>query len=38
MECDDRVLLDEWMAAWRDIVGLVHPRSRLAEASARVPP
>ncbi|MEP6833578.1 MAG: DUF3303 family protein [Gemmatimonas sp.] len=20
MECDDRALLDEWMAAWRDIV------------------
>ena len=21
MECDDRALLDEWMAAWADLVG-----------------
>jgi hypothetical protein len=39
MECDDRALLDEWMAAWQDIVEFeIHPVITSAEASARVPP
>jgi hypothetical protein len=39
MECDDRGLLDEWMAAWADIVQFdVHPIITSAEAAARVPP
>lgn len=38
MECDDRALLDEWLAAWKDIVDFdVHPVITSAEASARVP-
>lgn len=38
MECSDRALLDEWLAAWRDIVDFdVHPVITSAEASARVP-
>lgn len=38
MECDDRALLDEWMAAWRDIVDFeVYPVITSAEAAARVP-
>lgn len=37
MECDDRELLDEWMAAWEDLVEFeVHPVITSAEASARV--
>jgi len=37
MECDDRALLDEWLAAWKDIVDFdVHPVITSAEASARV--
>lgn len=38
MECNDRALLDEWIAAWRDIVDFeVHPVITSAEAAARVP-
>lgn len=36
MECDDRVLLDEWMRAWADIVEFeVLPVIGSAEAAAR---
>jgi len=36
MECDDRRLLDEWMAAWNDIVHFeVIPVVTSAEAAAR---
>jgi hypothetical protein len=38
MECDDRVLLDEWIAAWDDIVEFeIHPVITSDEAAARVP-
>lgn len=38
MECDDRALLDEWLAAWADIVEFeIHPVITSAEAAARVP-
>ena len=38
MECADRALLDQWLAAWKDIVDFdVHPVITSAEASARVP-
>jgi hypothetical protein len=38
MECDDRALLDQWIAAWDDIVECeVHPVITSAEAAARVP-
>ena len=38
MECDDRALLDRWLAAWRDIVDFeIHPVITSAEAAARVP-
>lgn len=37
MECEDLVLLDEWMANWADIVNFeVHPVVTSAEAAARV--
>ena len=37
MECDDRALLDRWIAAWQDLVEFeVHPVIGSAEASARV--
>lgn len=37
MECDDRALLDQWIAAWHDLVEFdVHPVITSAEASARV--
>ena len=37
MECDDRALLDEWMARWRDIVDFeVLPVVTSAEAAAAV--
>ena len=37
MECDDRRLLDEWIANWRDIVDCeVVPVLTSAEAAARV--
>lgn len=35
MECDDRRLLDEWIAAWSDIVDFeVHPVITSAQAAA----
>ena len=38
MECDDRALLDRWIAAWSDLVDFdVHPVMTSAEAAARVP-
>jgi Protein of unknown function (DUF3303) len=38
METDDRALLDQWMANWRDLVDFeVHPVITSAEASARIP-
>lgn len=37
MECDDRTLLDQWIAAWQDLVDFeVHPVITSAQASARV--
>ena len=39
MECDDRTLLDQWMANWRDIVDFeVVPVITSAEAQAAVAP
>ena len=39
MECDDRRLLDEWMANWSDIVEFeVIPAMTSAEAQAAVSP
>jgi hypothetical protein len=39
MECEDRALLDEWMAHWRDIVDFeVIPAMSSAEAAAAVAP
>ncbi|HXE83928.1 MAG TPA: DUF3303 family protein [Gemmatimonadales bacterium] len=39
MECDDRRLLDEWMANWNDIVEFeVIPAMTSAEAAAAVAP
>ena len=39
MECDDRALLDAWLAAWEDLVEFeVHPVITSAEAATRVPP
>ena len=39
MECDDRRLLDDWMANWRDIVDFeVIPAMTSAEAQAAVAP
>ena len=38
MECDDRQLLDDWMANWSDIVDFeVHEVITSQQASARVP-
>ena len=38
MECNDRALLDQWTAAWQDIVDFeVYPVITSAEAAARVP-
>ncbi len=38
MECEDRRLLDQWMAAWADLVDFeVLPVLTSAEAAARVP-
>lgn len=38
MECDDRALLDDWLAAWSDLVEFeVHPVITSADAAARVP-
>jgi len=37
MECDDRSLLDQWLAAWSDLVDFeVHPVVTSAEAAAAV--
>jgi hypothetical protein len=37
MECDDRALLDQWLAAWADLVEFeIVPVITSAEASARV--
>jgi hypothetical protein len=37
MECEDRALLDQWIAAWEDIVDFeVHPVITSADAAARV--
>jgi len=37
MECDDRRLLDQWLAAWSDLVDFeVHPVVTSAEAAAAV--
>jgi hypothetical protein len=39
MECDDPGLLDEWIAAWADLVDFdVHPVITSAEAAARALP
>ena len=39
MECDDRRLLDEWIAQWEDIVDFeVIPAMTSAEAAAAVAP
>jgi hypothetical protein len=38
MECDDRKLLDEWIARWADLAAFeVVPVVTSAEAAARVP-
>lgn len=38
MECDERALLEQWIAAWADLVDFdVVPVITSAEASARVP-
>lgn len=37
MECDDRMLLDHWIAAWQDIVEFeIHSVITSGEAAARV--
>ena len=39
LECDDRALLDQWIAAWSDIVEFeVHPVRTSAEAAALIAP
>jgi Protein of unknown function (DUF3303) len=39
MECDDRRLLEEWMAAWEDLVAFeVIPVITSADASAAIAP
>ena len=39
MECADRALLDEWMAAWRDVTDFdVVPVVTSAEAAATIAP
>ena len=39
MECDDRALLDQWMAQWKDIVDFeVIPVMTSVEAAAAVGP
>ena len=39
MECDQRRLLDEWIAQWKDIVDFeVHPVLTSEEAAAEVAP
>lgn len=37
MECEDRALLDQWVAAWQDIVEFeIHPVITSTEAANRV--
>jgi hypothetical protein len=39
MECDDRGLLEQWLAAWDDLVEFeVHPVVTSAEAAAKFGP
>ena len=39
MRCDDRSLLEEWMAAWRDVMDFeVHPVMTSAEAVEAIGP
>ena len=39
MECDDRALLDQWIAAWADLVEFtIVPVMTSAEAAARFAP
>ena len=39
MQCDDRSLLDTWLAAWTDLVDFeIHPVISSAEAAATVTP
>jgi hypothetical protein len=39
MECDDRALLDEWMANWRDLTDFdVFPVMPSAQAAAAIAP
>ena len=39
MECDDRALLDEWIARWSDLVEFeVHPVITSPEAVERIAP
>jgi len=39
MECDDRVLLEQWMANWRDLVDFqVIPVQTSADAAAAIAP
>jgi Protein of unknown function (DUF3303) len=39
MEADDRVLLDQWMANWSDLVEFeVHPVMTSADAADRIAP
>jgi hypothetical protein len=39
MEADDRALLDDWMANWKDIVNFeVHPVITSQEAAERIAP
>ena len=38
MECENRALLEQWIAAWKDIVDFeIHPVITSAEAAERVP-
>jgi hypothetical protein len=38
MECEDRALLDQWIAAWQDIVDFeIIPVITSADAAARAP-
>jgi hypothetical protein len=39
MECDDRALLEQWMANWRDLVDFeVNPVQTSADAAAAIAP
>lgn len=38
MECQDRVLLDRWIAAWQDLIDFeIHPVISSADAAAHFP-